>query len=93
MCLLHHWLLQEVERLTLENAKLVEENKNLHETVDALQSKAQETEASLEEKNTYVLKLADEMTKRDNAIKMNEEQLTVANQKVCVYTCIHHMIL
>lgn len=78
--------MQEVEKLTLENSKLVEENKDLHETVNALQSKAQEIEALLEEKTTYVLKLADEVTKRDNAIKMTEEQLTIANQKVC--TCI-----
>ena len=77
--------MQEGEKLTLENSKLIEENKDLHETVTALQSKTQEIEASLEEKETYVLKLAEEVTKRENAIKMNEEQLTIANQKVC--TC------
>lgn len=75
--------MQEVEKLTLENSKLIEENRDLHETVNALQGKTQEMEASLEEKDTYVLKLADEVTKRDNAIKLNEEQLTIANQKVC----------
>lgn len=94
--------MQEAEKLTLENSKLIEENKDLHETVDVLQSKTQEMEASLEEKNTYLLKLADEMTKRDDTIKMNEELLTATNQKVCihllafktlvcvyVYTCIY----
>lgn len=80
----HHGLIQEVEKLTLENSKLIEENKDLHETVDILQSKTQEMEASMEEKNTYLLKLADEMTKRDATIKTNEELLTAANQKVCI---------
>ena len=76
--------LQEVERLTLENSKLVEENQDLHHTVEALQSKAGELEASLEEKTSYLVRLADEVTARVESSKKNEQLLAEANQKVCI---------
>lgn len=75
---------QEAEKLTLENAKLAEENKDLHKTVEALQKKNQEVEASLEEKTNYLLRLAEEVASREEKILTNEQLLSNANQKVCV---------
>ena len=76
--------IKEAEKLTLENAKLAEENQNLQKTVEVLQKKAQQTEASLEEKSTYLLRLADEVTSSQQKILTNEQLLSEASQKVCV---------
>lgn len=80
--------IQEAEKLTVENSRLIEENKDLHRTVEALQNKVQQIEASLEEKNMYLVRLAEEMTKRENAVQMNERLLTEANQRVSETVCV-----
>lgn len=74
---------QEIEKLTLENSKLVEENKDLHGTVEVLQEKTQEMEASLEEKTTYLTRLVHEITTREEKIEVNEQLLIEANKRVC----------
>ena len=72
-----------MERLTLENSKLAEENQDLHRTVETLQEKNREVEASLEEKTNYLLRLAEEIASREEKILTNEQLLTNAHQKVC----------
>ena len=88
---------QEVERLTLENSKLAEENQDLHRTVGALQEKNTEVEASLEEKTNYLLRLAEEVTAREEKILTNEQLLSSANQKVCllmhIFRAVHNTVL
>ena len=80
LCVCDH---QEVERLTLENSKLAEESQDLHRTVETLQEKNREVEASLEEKANYLLRLAEEIASREEKILTNEQLLTNAHQKVC----------
>ena len=66
----------------MDNSKLIEENKNLHGTVEVLQSRTDEMEGSLEEKTAYLLRLADEITAREEKIKTNTQLLSEADQKV-----------
>ena len=74
-----------MENLTLENSKLVEENRDLHDAVEALHSKAREIE---EETSATLMRLAEDVTQRDELIKKNEELLAEANQRVCVVVCV-----